>query len=92
MKDVLTNPANRKFLLDNLGKQRNPVKETSKVRLDPKNFEVLKEFLMKIFKGNSSWILNRWMCLDISKDRDNEAFAVFLPLTTKYYTIVNIDS
>ena len=52
MKDILSNPANRKFLLDTLGKKRRSDKGSSKVRISPTNFAILQEFLMGIFKGN----------------------------------------
>jgi len=52
LKEILTNPANRKFLLESLNKQRDVVLNSSQIRLSQKHFNILKECLNNIVHGN----------------------------------------
>jgi len=51
-KEILSNPANRKFLFETLNKQRDLIQNSSQIRLSSKRFNILKECLTNIIKGN----------------------------------------
>lgn len=51
MLNLVATLPNRKFLVDNLVKQREPMKDTYEVKLTPKAYARLQELLVKVLKG-----------------------------------------
>lgn len=73
--EILQVPANRKFLLENLVKRRKLKKNIVEVRLIPKIFDFLNQYLDQILTL-------------LFKEQDYDNLTLFLPLTIKYSTNV----
>ena len=52
IREILTNPANRKFLLDTFAKQRDLEHNRPEIRLQSKDFALLVEILNEVVSGN----------------------------------------
>jgi len=71
--EILLVPANRKYLLENLGKRRKLRKNIVEVRLLPKLFDLLNHYLDQVLTV-------------LFKEQDYDNLTLFLPLTIKYQT------
>lgn len=71
--EILLVPANRKYLLENLGKRRKLRKNIVEVRLIPKLFDLLNHYLDQVLTI-------------LFKEQDYDNLTLFLPLTIKYQT------
>ncbi len=76
--EILQVPANRKYLLENLIKRRKLKKNIVEVRLIPKIFDFLNQYLQQIL-------------ILLFKEQDYDNLTLFLPLTIKYSTNVTIN-
>ena len=90
IKQVLSNRTNRKFFIDVMVAQREPITGNPKIRLQTKLFSYLCDYLAKLLDGIAIHFYEDNSILGILDERDFELVWCFLPLLNKYYTIVRI--
>lgn len=87
--EIVSNPSNRKFFLDNLMKSKDPANDIYEVRLKTSQFNVLTEIMLKLIKGKDSESTTKSIYydyfIDMGVEEDVESLYTILNICTKFY-------